>query len=316
MFKILITFFVVASLSLFAQQQKEPSKSFMASGDVQDMVISENTLYVATDASKVDIFDLDTKILSKSIQIPTIKDFMGKEINSKIYSVDVLGKDIIFVSEGEGGYRVLWKYSNEKLEKLIDTNKKHFIREARFVDKSKILMGLLTNEHILYDTVQKKVIYNTQFSTSSFSDFTLSEDKTKYVSTDESGIVRVVDTKTSNVIEELPPKNVDRVYQLDYKKGVVLTAGQDRRAVVYKPFGTYHFEFEFLLYASALNTNATLGAVAYNIQNDVLVFDVESKQKLYSLTNARATITKILFINDNELLVSSDSKQINYYKLK
>ncbi|MDY0321243.1 MAG: WD40 repeat domain-containing protein [Arcobacteraceae bacterium] len=315
MLRLIISLLFVLNLG-FAQVSVEPKMKVIASGDVQDMVISDNTLYVATDASKVDIFDLNTKTLIKSIQIPTIKDFMGKEINSKIYSVDVLGNAIIFVSEGEGGYRVLWKYAGEKLEKLVDTNKKHFIREARFVDKSRVLMGLLTNEHIMYDIAQKKVIYNTQFSTSSFSDFTLSEDKTKYVTTDESGIVRVVDTKTSNVLEELPAKNVDRVYQLDYKKGVVLTAGQDRRAVVYKPFGTYYLEFDFLLYASALNTNATLGAVAYNIQNDVLVFDVESKQKLYSLTGARATITKILFVNDNELLVSSDSKQINYYKLK
>ena len=315
MSRLIISLLFVLNLG-FAKESVEPKMKVFASGDVQDMVISDNTLYVATDASKVDIFDLNTKTLIKSIQIPTIKDFMGKEINSKIYSVDVLGNAIIFVSEGEGGYRVLWKYTDEKLEKLVDTNKKNFIREARFVDKSRVLMGLLTNEHIMYDIAQKKVIYNTQFSTSSFSDFTLSEDKTKYVTTDESGIVRMVDTKTSNVLEELPAKNVDRVYQLDYKKGVVLTAGQARRAVVYKPFGTYYLEFDFLLYASALNTNATLGAVAYNIQNDVLVFDVESKQKLYSLTNARATITKILFVNDNELLVSSDSKQINYYKLK
>ncbi|MDY0328553.1 MAG: WD40 repeat domain-containing protein, partial [Arcobacteraceae bacterium] len=187
--------------------------------------------------------------------------------------------------------------------------------KARFVDNSKVLIGLLTNEHILYDTKTKKLIYNNQLSTSSFSDFTLSEDKLKFVSSDESGIARVVDTYSGKVLKEYDGQNVDKVFQLDFKKGVILTAGQDRRAVIYKPFGGYYLQFDFLLYSCALSENAKLAAVAYNIENDVLVYEVDTKNRLYELLDARATITKILFINENEILVSSDSKQINYYKL-
>lgn len=71
-----------------------------------------------------------------------------------------------------------------------------------------------------------------------------------------------------------------------------------------------------MLYSCALSPSANLAAVAYNIENDVLVYDVNTKDKLYALGNARATITKIIFLNEDELIVSSDSKKINYYKLK
>lgn len=309
---LLLSFFAIC---LFGQQTLSPTQKIFASGDVQDMIIKDNILYVATDASKIDLIDLDTKEILSSITIPQIKDFMGDIINSKIYSVDVLGDDIIFVSEGESGYRVLWRYKAEVLEKLIDIDSKYFIKKARYIDSSTVLIGLLTNEHILYNISKKELIYNTQFSTSSFSDFVLSEDKKQYITTDESGIVRLVDTKSADIIKEYPSKNLDRIYQLDYKNGVILTAGQDRKAVVYKAFDIYSMDFNFLLYACALNQNATLGAIAYTMENDVLVFDVISKNRLYSLEEARATITKILFINNKEILVSSDSSQINYYNI-
>lgn len=313
--KIFVLVMLLFGINLYAQKQLNPNLSLIASGDVQDMVISKNLLYVATNASKIDIFDIATKELVNSIEIPMIKDFMGKDIDTKIYSIDVLDDKVLFVSEGEMGYRNLWIYTNNTLQNVLDIKSKYFMRKARFVDNSKVLIGLLTNEHILYDTKTKKLIYNNQLSTSSFSDFTLSEDKLKFVSSDESGIARVVDTYSGKVLKEYDGQNVDKVFQLDFKKGVILTAGQDRRAVIYKPFGGYYLQFDFLLYSCALSENAKLAAVAYNIENDVLVYEVDTKNRLYELLDARATITKILFINENEILVSSDSKQINYYKL-
>ncbi|QOG11908.1 WD40 repeat domain-containing protein [Arcobacter sp. FWKO B] len=314
--KKIIVLIIALSVCLFAQKEVLPTQTYIASGDVQDIVLDGELLYIATDVSKVDIYNINTNEMIKHIEIPKIKDFMGQDINAKIYSVDVLDGMVMFVSEGESGYRNLWIYTDEKLSQIINIQSKYFMRKAKFVDNSHILIALLTNDHILYDWKNKKAIYTTQLSTSSFSDFKLSEDKLTFVSSDESGIVRKVNTKSSRVLESYDGQNVDRVYQLDYKQGVILTAGQDRRAVVYKPYSSYYLQFDFLLYSCALSPSAKLVAVAYNIENDVLVYEVDSKNRLYSLTGARATITNILFINENEILVSSDSKQINYYKLK
>ena len=44
-------------------------------------------------------------------------------------------------------------------------------------------------------------------------------------------------------------------------------------------------------------------------------FNTKTKENLHLLKENRATLTNILFINENEIFVTSDDKQINYYKI-
>jgi WD40 repeat protein len=178
------------------------------------------------------------------------------------------------------------------------------------------VFALLSNQIGKYDIKAKKLNYLVQISTSSFSHFMLSEDKKTIVTTDESGIVRVLDVLTAKETQKQRALNLDRVYQLDYKNGVILTAGQDRKSVIYKDSSSSSLDFDFLLYSCALSPSAKLGAVAYNEKNEVLVFDTDSMNKLYNLVGQKATLTQILFKNENEVFVSSDDTNINYFKLK
>lgn len=301
--------------TLFAQSQLLPTLSFESSGDVQDMRVYQDSLYVATSSGKVDVFRTQGFELQRTIEIPKIKDFMGDMMPAKIYSVDALKQRVLFVSEGVGGYRKLWMDRGGELEIVIDESSHYFIRKARFVDEGLVLLALLTNELILYDLEEKREIYHNQLSSSSFSDFALSSDKKSFASSDESGVVRVVDSKRGEVLKTYRGQNVDRVYSLDYKNGIVLTAGQDRRAAIYGG-PRYYMEFDFLLYSAALSEDARLGAIAYNEKNDVLIFEIESKKRLFSLGGARATVTAIRFLNSSEIIVASESRKINYYKLK
>jgi WD40 repeat protein len=144
----------------------------------------------------------------------------------------------------------------------------------------------------------------------------LSEDKKVLVTTDESGIVRKIKVENAQIFGENKNKNLDKVYQIDYKNGVILTAGQDRQAVIYKDFTDYSMRFDFLLYSCGLSPKAKLGGIAYNEKNEVLIFDVNTKEKLYNLKGQKATLTQILFKNKDEVFVSSDDSSINYFKLK
>jgi len=301
---------------VFSLQNLRPEYKMIASGSVQDMVLSKQNIYVATDAGKVDIFDLQTKIKKDSIELPKIKDFMGDEVASKIYSVDYFNDKLLITSQGRSGYRQLWIYSNKKLKNIIDKSSYLLINEARWIDKDLAIFGLMSNEIILYNIKDKKIIYQFQVSSSPFSDLAISEDKKTFITTEESGIVRKYKTKTAQFLGKVGAKNLDKVFSLDYKKGVVLTAGQDRKSVVYKSNNNYEFEFDFLLYSCGLSPNAKLGAIAYNENNDILVFDIDTQKKLYNLHGQDSTLTKILFINDKELLSSSDSKTINYWRLR
>jgi len=101
-------------LFLFTLNAKDinPSYTYLASGGITDLVIKNGKLYVATKASKVDIFDINTKEKISSITLPKIKDFMGDEINSKIYSVDVLKDSILILSQGNKGGRAIHIYKD------------------------------------------------------------------------------------------------------------------------------------------------------------------------------------------------------------
>jgi WD40 repeat protein len=240
---------------------------------------------------------------------------MGDKMPSKIYSIDLVNNKILIVSQGMKGYRNIFIYENKKLKKIIDIDKKYFIKKASFVDDEKIIFALLSNQIGLYNYKKDNLEYLFQVSPSSFSDFAISEDKKTIASTDESGIVRVIDIETGKTIRQPKAVNLDRVYQLDYKNGVILTAGQDRKCVVYKNSSAYFLDFDFLLYSCGLSPSARLAAVAYNERNEVLVFDVDSQKKLYKLMGQKATLTQILFKNNKEIFVSSDDPKINYFNL-
>jgi len=311
-----VIIYLILIISLNAITTLKPIYTLKASGDVQDIVYKHSRLYAATSVGSIDIFNTTTKKRVQSILVPKIKDFMGDMVNSKLYSVDYLDAKILFVAQGENGYRELWLYANKNLTRLITIDKHLLIKKARFVDKNRVILGMLSNQIILYDIRSNKFIYEVQISTSSFSDFVLNEDKNRLYMSDESGIVRELDTSNGKVISIIGEKNLDKVFQLDMKNDTIITAGQDRKSVIYKDSKSYTFLFGFLLYSCALNTSATLGAIAYNEDNDILIFNVQSKIKKYTLKAHKSTLNKILFINNSELFSSAESKIINFWRIK
>lgn len=299
----------------FGIKELSANYSLEASADVQDIYYEKNSLYVATSMGKVDIFNIEKKEKTSIIEIPKIKDFIGDEIAAKIYSIDKTTNKLLIVSQGSKGYRNLWIYSGNKLNKEIDISKKLYIRKAKFLDENRVILALLSNEFVLYDLQKHTIERVKQITHSAFSDFTLSEDKQRIISTDESGIVRFLDSKTFEEQKQLKAVNLDKVFQVAYKKGTVLTAGQDRKSALYKENKIEEFNFDFLVYSCALSPNALLGAIAYDENNDVLILDIKNNNKLYSLVGNKAVITKIVFINDKELFVSSESNKINFWRL-
>jgi len=303
-------------VSSFALEEVTPTYSLKATGAVQGIVYKDELLYAGTANGTVEVFDTKEKKIIKTINLPMIKDFMGDTIPAKVYSIDLIEDKILIVTQGMKGYRNLWIYENEELKKLIGIEKKFFIQKASFVSDTRVVFALLSNQLGIFDIEKNEVTVLTQVSQSSFSHFALNENRSKLITTDESGVIRVLKTSDLVVEKRLKALNLDRVYQLDFKKGKVLTAGQDRKAVFYDSFSSYALNFDFLLYSCALSKNAKYGAIAYNEENEILVFNTSSKKYLYKLIGQDATLTQILFISDKEIFASSDSQTINFWRLK
>ena len=49
--------------------------------------------------------------------------------------------------------------------------------------------------------------------------------------------------------------------------------------------------------------------------NNVTVFKTNTKSKLFKLTDNLMTLSAIIFINENEIFVTTDSNKFNYYNL-
>lgn len=306
---------IIISINLFAMENLTPNKVYRATANVQSLVIYDQKLYTGTSNGTVEVFNINDTSKITSIKIDDISDFAGDKVPSKIYSIDVLNENILITSQGEQGFRNIYLYSNNSLNKLIDIKSNYLIQKAKFIDENHFVFALLSNQIGLYDIKENSLIYLTQIAYSSFSDFALSEDKKTLVTTDESGVVRLFDVKRGQVLKEFDAINLDRVYQLDYKNGVILTAGQDRKAVVFEYKSNKSLHFDFLLYSCALSEDASFGAIAYNENNDVLIFDISSLRYLYNLTKQKGTLNAILFKGNNEVFVSSESFEINYFNL-
>ncbi|ABB44796.1 Periplasmic nitrate reductase assembly and/or export protein NapL [Sulfurimonas denitrificans DSM 1251] len=304
--------------SLFSAAMKEPLAHFSASGSVVDLVYKDGKLYCATAASAVDIFDFETKKLLNKIEVAQILDFMGDTIDSKVYSVDVIEDKVLILSQDKKGFRRVHIHQNGVTKPLFDYSKSLTVAKAKFLDANTILLGLLSNELISYNIAKNSQNWSVQVSGAKFSDFVLNEEKSEVVVADESGNLKIHGTKDGKFLKLLADQNLDNVFQVDYKKGVIATAGQDRRMVVYVPKfdSAYYTESKFLIYSVGLSPSGKIVGYASDENNNVTLLNTITKANLGKFTGSKMTLSKILFINENDFLVASDDKVINQYSIK
>ena len=310
---ILIT---IISSSLFSAKIELPTERYKASGSVTDIFYKNKKLYVATDNGCVDIIDVTTKKILQTLEVSKIKDFMGDVVDSKILSIDILNNNILVLSQGEHGYSRVDMFTNNKISNIITVKDKISIAKSKFLNDYTIILGLLSNDIISYNIKTKKKNWVTQASQSKFSNFVLNEDKSEIVVSDESGNLQIFKTKDATHIKTLSGENLDNVFQVDYKNGIIATAGKDRRVVIYDGNSAYYKSADFFIYSVGLSPSAKLVGYASDEQNNVTIFKTATKTVVGIYGSNKMTISNILFINEKEFFVSSDNRIINFYKIK
>ncbi len=311
-------FFVFLSVSIWAAKQLTPAASIVLNGTAKDMVLSDNLLTIATDAGHIDVYDITDLHKVKEIAIPDVKDFMGDTMPARVMSTDRIGERYLLLSDsGKGGYSNLYIYENGKLTQLLSPKDKKPLIKARFVDKTHILLGYLSDEVSLFNTETKKERYRIQLSESKFSDFALNESKTKVVFSCESGVLSIVEVQTGKIVKTLEGLNVDNVYKVDFKNGMVAAAGQDRRGALYDVAtgkGSY-IQGNFLIYATALSPSARKVAFAMDENNDISIYNTLTKSKLAVLKGQKSTLNVIVFKDENKLYSASDDNTVMVWDL-
>ncbi len=312
-FGLFFTLALAHSASVFS-----PVLKINVNGTVKDMVLQNTELLIGTDNGVLQVFDYESKVFTKTVRLPKVKDFMGDMTAPRAFSVDKMdGRYLILSDSGTGGYVNLWIHENNVTKQLLSAHDKKAAVKARFIDKEHILLGYLSNEAVLFDVKNKKELYRVQLSESKFSDFALNEEKTQAVYSCESGVLNVIDTQTGEVIKVLKGQNVDNVYKVDYKQGIISAAGQDRRGALYDVvMGTGEYiEGSFLIYATGLSPSAKRVAFAMDEKSYISIYTRSSKLKIAELQGQKSTLNTILFKDENTLFSSSDDNTVLMWKL-
>ncbi len=311
----------VWGLSLTAAELT-PRYELKTSSLVTDILVDGVNLYAATYGGSVEVFDTVSKKRVALISLPMITDFMGEEAAPKVYAIDRIGDRLMMVSEGRSGYRNVDLYEGGKVRRIIGSDAQLLIKKGLFVDEDRILLGLLSSELILYristgEVLYRRAIKERRSGGSAFSDMALDEARATVATADESGEVNLFNVDDFTHLKLLKGQNVDNIYRIDYRKGTVVTAGQDRRCALYMPDGrAYYLEGSFLIYAAALSPSARTGVFAATIENDLQLFDTQTRQKGALLRGHGATLTDFAFISETEFFSAAEEKRILFWDLK
>ena len=306
------------NMAAFATTILTPIDTIEVNGTAKDMVLNHNRLVVATDMGHIEVYDIATRQKTEEVFIPDVKDFTGDIMPARVMSTDSAGEKYLLLSDsGKGGYSDLYIYDGN-LTQLLSAEDKKAIIKARFIDESHILLGYLSNEAALLDIRDKKELYRVRLSESKFSDFALNEDKTQVVFSCESGVLSVVDVKSGKILQELKGQNVDNVYRVDFKNGLVSGAGQDQRGSLYdvKTGKGDYIKGNFLVYATALSPSASKVAFAMDENNNISIYDTLTKSKIALLKGQKSTLNVIIFQDEDRLFSASDDDTIMVWDLK
>ena len=309
---ILVLFFTIISA-----KEIGPYKYVKASEAVTDFVKVGNLLIIGTEEGIIDIYDLEKDELIDQIKLPKVKNIFGNDIRSLITSVDYYQGKIIFIKRLLSGYHELYLYENKKLVKLLDASQYFSLKKVKFVNEQSAIIAFMSNEIILYDLKNRKIVYKKLYNLASLSDIVLDEKREYIFTSDETPQISKIDILTGKVVQKFFKANKRDIFSIDYKNGKLLSGGKDRRVILYQTPEKYTMtKGDFFIYDVALNPDATKAAFVKNEENDISVIDTASMEEIMLLKGHDQTIIKIDFHTSNELISADEDDRLMFWRLE
>lgn len=309
---ILILFFTVAS-----SKEITPYRYVQASEAVTDFVKADHLLIIGTEEGIVDIYDLEQDKRIDQIKLPKVKNIFGDDIRSLITSVDYHQGKILFIKRLLNGYHELYLYENKKLVKLLDASQYFSLKKVKFVNEQSAIIAFMSNELMLYDLKNRKIVYQKQYNLASLSDIVLDEKKEYLFTADETPQISQIDIGSGKVVQKFSKANKRDIFSIDYKNGKLLSGGKDKRVILYETPEKYAMtKGDFFVYEVALNPDASKAAFVKNEEDDISVIDTRSMEEVALLKGHQQTILKIDFHTSNELITADEDDRLMFWRLE
>ena len=306
---LLILFF---SLTLYAGVIS-PKVSVKTTSSILDFVVRAGDIWAGTANGEALRITTKGKIISIT-SLPVMEDSWGEKVKQKIMSIDLSSDTKTLIVAGEDGW--LYTIREGKVGKTSFFTKT-VVKKIAFISDTKVMLALLSNEVVFFDLKTNRTVKILSCGTSPLSDMALTKDKKTAVIGGEAGIVSVIDTGMMKIIRRIQGGNVDNIYKIDIQSDRVLTAGQDRRAILYTLDGKSFVRFEgsFLIYTAALSPSAGVMAAAMDEENLISVYDTFKRQKIATAKGHSATLNRIVFIDEKRFVSCADENKILFWEL-
>jgi len=310
---------IFLAVILFSYPILKPQKIYRYNYYISKVALNNKYLIVGLENGTILINDFQSNKTLSKITLPNIHDFMDELIPMPIFSLNISpdNKNLLILAEGENTLKILYIYNfkNKTLKKIYSTKKS--LMTAKYINNSKVLLGLLSDEIEMFDIKTKKILYHSQIGHYVFSNLVLNENKTKAAIGDESGVIHIVNTINGKKIIDLKGFNKDKTISLDFVKNYVINGSSDKRVAIYDIKNKREIitlNANFLPYSATIAPNIKKFAIQYNEQNDILIYDMNSKP-LYLLKGHKMPLIYMKFLTKS-LLFSVSSSEIIIWNLK
>lgn len=290
-----------------------PSVSVKTSSPVLDFIVRGTTVWAATAGGEALEIDARGKVRSK-VALAPITNYWGEKTAPKIMSIDLSPDGKTLVMAAEDGY--LYSARNAKALKTAFSTKS-VVKKVAFISNTKVMIALLSNEIVFFDLASNKTIKTLSGGTSPLSDMALSKDRQTAAIAGEAGIVSLIDTRSGRIVKHLSGGNVDNIYKLDFQNSRIITAGQDRRAIIYTAAGAIagRYDGTFLIYSAALSPSAARAAVVFDEQNTITLIDTAKRRTIALAKGHGATLNRIVFVNEKRFVSCADENKILFWEI-
>ncbi|MDD5717921.1 MAG: hypothetical protein PHW64_09020 [Sulfuricurvum sp.] len=290
-----------------------PKTTLRTSSPILDFVVHEGEVWAGTENGEILKISPKGKLLF-SLKIPPITDSWGETKGQKIMSLDLSPDTKLLAVAGEDGS--LYVARGGKITKTAYSTRT-VIKKIAFFSDTRVVLALLSNEVVFFDLVTNKTLKTLNGGTSPLSDLALSSDRKLAAIAGEAGNVSLIDTGAMKIVKVIRGGNVDNIYKIDFKNAHIVTAGQDRRAIVYTQNGKSYLRFDgtFLIYAAALSPSASRMAAAMDEQNLITVFDVAKREKIATAKGHETTLNRIVFIDEKRFVSCADENKILFWEI-
>ncbi len=310
-------FWAVCFMSFFVQEARISAAEriqFRADHMVTEAVTDGQLVFAATQDGKINCFNLQTRRREKNLL-----ELKAEQIDAyppAIYSLGLSPDNRLLVAGSGLGKIFIFFSGSRRLIKPIVISDVENILVVRFLDNSRILLGLMDGTVRLLDWRENRELYRSKIELDPINNIQLSENRKLMAITSSTSAIKVAVTETGTIVKELE-KHTDTIYGLAFSGNNTLFSGSKDKSLrkwnIKTGRSTVLYRSDFYINSVAWNGK---GLLAFHLPDyKVGIMKVSSKTVTKVLSGHSSFINTLFFLSTRLLMSSGNDARIIIHHL-